>query len=291
MGNDTIFGGAGNDLIVGDAFIVRTADVTLVAGGSTCSFGKDDAWQDDDWKDKHGLDDLGWEHYSHHDHDDDDDDDGWSSSKIKVGADTISGGDGADLIWGDNLALITSTVTRGAGLGWKDFDEAKDEVEDGLEALVELTDSATYWLAPHGGTHHPHHHGDDGHWHHDGEYARFDNGDDISGGEGDDILFGQGGNDTLRGDAGNDWLVGGEGKDHLDGGPGQDRLKYGSDSSSGLQSAIAARVIDWTDSFRNYGLTYAPFGGLTLANGGGQPNLASFEFLSCERPRHGRDDD
>jgi len=29
--------------------------------------------------------------------------------------------------------------------------------------------------------------------------------------------------------------------------------------------------------------------GLTLAKGGGQPNFASFEFLSYERPRHGHD--
>jgi Ca2+-binding RTX toxin-like protein len=122
-----------------------------------------------------------------------------------------------------------------------------------------------------------------------GKHASFDNGDDVSGGEGDDILFGQGGDDTLRGDAGNDWLVGGEGKDQLDGGPGWDRLKYGSDSSNGLQHAIAARMIDWTGSFRNYGLTYAPFGGLTLAKGGGQPNLASFEFLSYEHPRRCND--
>ncbi|MGH8667613.1 MAG: hypothetical protein ACREUH_00155 [Burkholderiales bacterium] len=46
-------------------------------------------------------------------------------------------------------------------------------------------------------------------------------------------------------------------------------------------------MVDWNGSFGNYGLTRAPFEGLTLAKGGGQPNLASFEFLSYERPRHG----
>jgi Ca2+-binding RTX toxin-like protein len=284
MGNDTLFGGAGNDQIIGDAFIVRMADATLVEGGSTWNFGKDDDWQDNDWKDKYGLDDLGWKHHHHHD-DDADDDDHWSSSNIKVGADVISGGDGADLIWGDNLALITSTVTRGAGLGWKDFDKTKDEVEDGLEALVELTDSATYWLAS---PHHHHQHHDDGHWHHDGKHVRFDNGDDISGGEGDDILFGQDGDDTLRGDAGNDRLVGGDGKDKLDGGKGWDRTDSGSASSSD-RKAVEERMVDWEDSFRNYGLTYAPFGGLTLDKGG-HPNLEGFEFLSYDRPKHGHHD-
>ena len=46
-------------------------------------------------------------------------------------------------------------------------------------------------------------------------------------------------------------------------------------------------MIDWTGSFGTYGLTYAPFGGLTLAKGGGHPNFASFQLLSYERPRHG----
>ncbi len=277
VGNDILLGGNGNDQIVGDSFIVRTADLTLVAGGSTSYFGDDDAWQDNDWKDKYGLDDLGWNHHHHHDHHHDHDHhhpDG-AHSIVKSGADTISGGAGADLIWGDNLALVSSTLTRGSGLGWKDFERAEDEVEDGLRAIVDLTD-------PH--HHHDHDHHHHGHWHHD---AHFDNGDDISGGEGDDILFGQDGDDKLRGDAGNDWLVGGDGNDWLDGGSGKDRQDSGSDGSSDLQRAIGARMIDWNGSFGTYGLTYAPFGGLTLAKGGGHSNLASFQLLSYERPRHG----
>jgi Ca2+-binding RTX toxin-like protein len=281
MGNDTILGGSGNDLIVGDAFIVRSAEVTLVPGGSPWDAGGSDDWLDDDWKDKYGFDGWGWGQYQHHDDHDDHD---WALSGIKVGADVIWGGSGKDLIWGDNLALITSTVTRGAGLSWSYFDKARDEAEDGLEACVELTDSATYWLAQQGGGHHHH---DDGQWHHD-EPAEFDNGDVISGGDGDDIVFGQGGDDTLRGDAGNDWLVGGDGSDKLDGGPGWDKTTSGNESSSALRSSVAARMIDWDDSFRGYGLAYAPFGGFALASGG-QPNLASFEFLFYDRPGH-RDD-
>ncbi|QJT26545.1 Ig-like domain-containing protein [Aeromonas media] len=48
--------------------------------------------------------------------------------------------------------------------------------------------------------------------------------DTLSGGEGSDILFGQGGNDTLNGDAGNDVLYGGLGNDILSGGLGDDIL-------------------------------------------------------------------
>lgn len=260
MGNDTVAGGDGNDLIVGDAFIVRTPAVTLVAGGSTSDYGEDDAWQDDDWKDRNGAGDWAWKHYHHH-HDDFERYD----SSIKVGADTISGGSGADLIWGDSIAVVTTAVTRGADLGSRDFDKARDEVEDGLERLAQVDDSATYWLALQGGHHH-----DDGHVH-------FDNGDDISGGDGEDIIFGQDGDDTLRGDAGDDWLVGGEGKDTLVGGTGNDTLKNGSDESNGLQSAVASRMlINWNDSFKDYGLPFAPFGGLTLAKGRGDLNFLSF---------------
>jgi Ca2+-binding RTX toxin-like protein len=284
MGNDMIYGGNGNDLIVGDAFIVRMSEVTLVAGGSTSGYGKDDAWQDDDWKDKKGLDDLARKHHDH-DHDDDDDDD-WDASNIKVGADTISGGSGADLIWGDNLALVSTTIKRGAGIGNSDYGRAKDRAEDGLKRLAELTDSATAWLVQQGGKHHHH----DGHWQHDGKHVRFDNGDDISGGDGDDIVFGQAGNDTLRGDAGNDWLVGGDGKDTLTGGTGKDKLKNGSDESKDLQNAVASRMINWEDSFKRYGVPFAPFGGLTLAKGHGHSNFASFDFLSVKgTSQHCRD--
>jgi len=163
------------------------------------------------------------------------------------------------------------------GLGSGDFDKARDATEDGLEGLAQLADSATYWLPLQGGEHHHHHHD---HWYHDAGNYRFDNGDDISGGDGDDIAFGQDGDDTLSGDAGNDWLVGGEGKDELDGGTGWDKLKYDSDESNGLQSAVASRMINWNDSFKNYGLPIAPFGGLTLGKGHGGSNFANFDFLS-----------
>ena len=158
-------------------------------------------------------------------------------------------------------------MTRGAGLGWHDFHKASDEAKDGLDAMVALVDAGP------------------------GHRPGCDSGDDISGGNGDDMLFGQDGDDRLRGDAGNDWLVGGGGKDKLDGGPGKDKESHGDERSSALRKAVAARVIDWDDSFRGYGMAFAPFGGLSPATGGGQHNLSNFEFLSYDRPRHGPDDD
>jgi len=254
IGNDTIAGGEGHDLIVGDAFIVHTSELTLVAGGSSADYGKGDAWQDDDWKDRKGLDDLPTKH------DRDDHDDKRRAASIKAGADVISGGSGDDLVWGDELVLVSAKVKRGADLGIRDYCKARDRAQDGLEALAQHAGEA--------------------------QHFRFGNGDDISGGEGDDILFGQGGNDSLRGDAGDDWLVGGHGKDTLVGGAGKDKLREGSDESRGLRSAVASRLIHWDDAFKNYVLPFAPFAGLTLAEGHGH---ASFDF--CGSDRHRADDD
>jgi Ca2+-binding RTX toxin-like protein len=258
MGNDTILGGSGNDLIVGDAFVVLAADLTLVPGGSPWHSGRSDDWLDRDWNDRKGH--GGWDWHHHHGHDE-------APALIETGSDVIAGGDGNDLVFGDSLARVSSTVTRGAGLGWHEFHKARDDAGDALEAIVALEG-----------------------WRH-GERAACDSGDDISGGAGDDILFGQAGNDALRGDAGNDRLVGGDGKDKLDGGPGWDHATSGNESSRALREAVAARMIDWEDSFRGYGLGCAPFGGLTPAKGGGQHNLSNFEFLSYDRPGHGRGDD
>jgi Ca2+-binding RTX toxin-like protein len=61
------------------------------------------------------------------------------------------------------------------------------------------------------------------------------NGDDILlGGNGDDILFGQGGNDILNGGNGNDILIGGKGNDTLTGGAGADTFAWkAGDTNSG----------------------------------------------------------
>ncbi|TLX79722.1 retention module-containing protein [Pseudomonas nicosulfuronedens] len=51
--------------------------------------------------------------------------------------------------------------------------------------------------------------------------------DNLYGGEGNDILYGQGGNDFLFGENGNDILIGGTGDDQLTGGKGNDILTGG----------------------------------------------------------------
>jgi Ca2+-binding RTX toxin-like protein len=269
LGNDTLRGGDGNDLIVGDDFVTRAPAVTIVAGGAP-DRGHDDDWQDDDWKDR-------WDWWDHHDHDDwHHGHDHWHVAGLKIGADVIDGGSDDDLVYGDSLAIVTATVTRGAGVTSKDFYAVDGDAEDAIERFAVLTDGAEYWLAQQG-----HHHHDD--W--DDDPWGFDNGDDIAGGAGNDILFGQAGNDNVRGEAGDDWVIGGSGNDTADGGPGWDNVRAGSDESKALRSAVASRMIDWQDSFKYYGLPFAPFGCLAPGKGVTQSNIASFDFLSIDPAR------
>jgi hypothetical protein len=64
---------------------------------------------------------------------------------------------------------------------------------------------------------------------------------------------------------------------------GRDRAKSGKDSSSDLRREVGERLIDWSGAFDGYALPLAPFGGLTLDKSG-KPNLASFAYLSYDRP-------
>jgi hypothetical protein len=84
--------------------------------------------------------------------------------------------------------------------------------------------------------------------------------DNIFGNDGNDILFGEDGADVVSGGIGDDWLIGGADKDILDGGAGDDIVKNGEDRSRKLQEAVAARQIDWEDSFSGFGQTFVPFG-------------------------------
>jgi Ca2+-binding RTX toxin-like protein len=271
FGDDTIAGGAGNDLIAGDSFVTRTATVNLVAGGSTSAWNWDDdhRWKDSDWDDRdvdaalrHLLDEhAGWRGS-------DLDFKRWHFDAAAAGADTISGGAGNDLVWGDSVAIVDSRVSRGAGISSWDYSRAAGEVWEAVSALVQVRDSADIWLGLQGHDADSHHRGRE-------------NADVISGGDGDDILFGQDGADTLKGDAGDDWLVGGADGDYLDGGLGRDRVSNGEDSSRSLGDTVRTRLVDWSGSFRNYGVPFSPFGSVAPSGGPGHAP-AGFDFLDPE---------
>jgi Ca2+-binding RTX toxin-like protein len=240
MGNDEILGGVGNDLIVGDALVTRSATVRLVAGGTAVQNGMQDAWHDDDWKDLGEEGELCQQFDFRHPEN--------GVDPVRVGSDQIDGGLGNDLVFGDSLASITSTLQRASGILDADYDTARSDAWKALERLTMLTDTAADWLAfqdPGAGT---------------AADAEFDDGDDLAGAEGDDILFGQDGEDIISGGDGDDWLIGGADKDVLDGGEGDDTLRSGEDSSSALREAVAARQVDWEGAFTSFGQSFSPFG-------------------------------
>lgn len=67
--------------------------------------------------------------------------------------------------------------------------------------------------------------------------------DILYGDAGDDVLYGQGGNDTLYGGAGNDTLHGGTGNDFLYGGDGDDML-YGDAGNDVLDGGMGVNYLD-----------------------------------------------
>jgi len=276
FGNDEIRGGDGNDLVVGDDFVTRTATVTVTPGGAPEKHGDDDDWHDDDWKDRAWWD---WEgHHHHHGHDDDHGHDhhhhdGHSGHfDVKVGADRLFGDAGDDMVWGDSLAVVATEVKRGAGVGSRDFDAVDGDAEDAIEVFATLTDTADVWLALHDHHHHDHDHHHD-HW----------SSDEIYGGDGNDILFGQAGNDRLRGDAGDDWLIGGDGNDDVDAGRSKkDRQTSGNEDSSTLRAAVGARLVNWSGTFKGFGVPFSPFGSLKQVKYDGEGKPGAFDFLRID---------
>ncbi len=130
-----------------------------------------------------------------------------------VGNDTVEGGDGNDILFGDviNTDALNwsgrSSFPAGSGV-----DALKDFLKVTLYGGTAPTDAQIYDYIRQ-------------------NHAQFDvagdtrgGNDTLRGGTGDDILYGQGGTDTLEGGDGNDILYGGTGNDTLQGGKGNDTL-------------------------------------------------------------------
>ncbi|MGP6420879.1 LapA family giant adhesin [Pseudomonas putida] len=124
------------------------------------------------------------------------------------GNDTVSGGDGNDILFGD---LVSFNGIAGEGYQAMQAFVAK---ETGVDVSKVTTSNVHQYITEH--------------------YQAFDvsgahdGNDTLLGGAGNDILFGSGGNDLLDGGKGNDILLGGTGNDTLIGGKGNDILIGGS---------------------------------------------------------------
>ena len=124
------------------------------------------------------------------------------------GNDTVSGGDGNDILFGDLVSFNGI-----AGEGYQAM-QAFVAQQTGVDVSKVTTSNVHQYITEH--------------------YQAFDvsgahdGNDTLLGGAGNDILFGSGGNDLLDGGKGNDILLGGTGNDTLIGGQGNDILIGGS---------------------------------------------------------------
>ncbi|MDT3337652.1 type I secretion C-terminal target domain-containing protein [Shewanella sp. SP1S1-7] len=137
-----------------------------------------------------------------------------TSVQLLQGDDTINGGQGGDIIFGD--------LTQFQGINSQGYSALQQYVSQQLNDGTETTVAEVHqYITDHLS---------------EFDVSRNNDGDDkLNGGIGDDILFGQGGDDILNGESGNDILIGGAGNDILSGGTGNDTLSggFGNDILSG----------------------------------------------------------
>ncbi|WP_218244358.1 tandem-95 repeat protein [Pseudomonas sp. FW305-20] len=141
------------------------------------------------------------------------------------GKDTINGGDGNDIIFGD---LVSFTGVTGEGYTALQAFVGK---ETGIETNQVTSSNVHQYVTEHYSTFDVSgaHDGNDTLLGGAGNDIIFGQGGDdkLYGGSGNDILLGGTGNDLLNGEAGDDFLIGGTGTDTLDGGAGNDTLLGG----------------------------------------------------------------
>ncbi|WP_455914790.1 retention module-containing protein [Pseudomonas syringae] len=136
---------------------------------------------------------------------------------IAPGSDTLNGGDGNDILFGDLITFNTqggitalkafAADTLHVNVSTIDDKTLHSFVTNNLDAVAHLANSSS---------------------------TSQDGNDTLLGGNGNDILFGQGGNDILNGGNGNDILMGGKGNDILTGGAGADTFAWkAGDTNSG----------------------------------------------------------
>ncbi|KJK01817.1 hypothetical protein UB43_07150 [Pseudomonas sp. 21] len=153
-----------------------------------------------------------------------------STELAPSGHDTISGGAGDDIIFGDTIN--TDNLPWGVnGNPAKPADMPAGSGVSALSAFLELKNGHTATS-------------DEMYDYIKANHALFNvegdtrGGDDhLYGGDGNDILYGQGGNDFLFGENGNDILFGGTGDDQLTGGKGDDILTGGAGADTFIWKA------------------------------------------------------
>ncbi|WP_164461406.1 Calx-beta domain-containing protein [Alcaligenes faecalis] len=190
-----------------------------------------------------------------------------SNELLNVGDDTVLGGDGNDIIFGDAIN------TDGDVLPWYEIPGGRPtDLPDGaglkaLEVFLELKNgsapSNTDLYAYIKGNHEAFNVAGD---------TRGGN-DTLDGGSGNDILYGQGGNDTLIGGAGNDILFGGAGNDTFQ-------------WNAGDQGSVAKPAVDRVMDFGAAGEDTLDISDLLSGYDGSDANLS--KYLSVKESDSGK---
>ncbi|MGB3706238.1 MAG: retention module-containing protein [Castellaniella sp.] len=145
----------------------------------------------------------------------------------QMGQDTINGGNGNDILFGDSLILGNND----SGIsGVSDLKSYVASHTGKTAAEVTNQDIHDYITVNHG------------------EFNKstdYDNNDHLYGGSGNDILYGGGGNDVLDGGSGNDILYGGAGNDTLTGGAGDDVFVWQLNDKGTTAAPAVDRVTDF----------------------------------------------
>ncbi|MDP1792763.1 MAG: hypothetical protein Q8K63_01390, partial [Acidimicrobiales bacterium] len=174
-----------------------------------------------------------------------------------VGADSIRGGTGNDLVFGDRARVTYGDATTVLGNG------GPGDRTDGVDnptASMRLLDVASLTSPAVAGTF-----GDD----------------HLAGGVGDDTIFGQGGNDRAFGGDGSDAIEGNANDDCLMGGAGQDNLIGGGSARDGVigASSTGTGMLDGRDTIHGDGTEPTAAGDLatctpSATTGGGADVIA-----------------
>ncbi len=156
------------------------------------------------------------------------------ATSLEPGSDTISSGDGVDILFGDTVSFPGIE-----GQGVSAIQQYVAEQTGAFQTDVEAKDMFNYISS---------------------NVEEFDQSldshkDDIlDGGTDDDILFGQGGNDILTGGSGDDLLLGGSGDDTLIGGMGEDIMTGGLGADTFEWTPSDLRVFNETDTITDFSI-------------------------------------
>ena len=201
------------------------------------------------------------------------------NSTITAGGDTLNGGEGNDILFGDTISFTKAGVTTEGTTALSEY--VKSVTNTSTVTAEQVHDYITQHAADF----------NVGPATSEGQAGLFTvakgGNDFLNGGDGNDIIYGQRGDDTLRGGAGNDVLFGGAGKDTFvwkSGDVGTDTIKDFShaegdklDLSDLLPSDAETNLANYlklsTDTAGNSTLQVSTTGGMTSASAPATPDV------------------